>query len=134
MANPLIGKTLTAIWLAEDKKAIKFDVGNESIEAKADGDCCSSSWIENIENPEAIIGSPILSVEDLDMPDLLHEEYDDVTQCYGLKITSIKGTCTLDYRNESNGYYGGSLSWPGEYFYGGVYGQNVSKEEWKKIA
>lgn len=41
----------------------------------------------------------------------------------------------IDYRNESNGYYSGNLSWgDGDYFYGGVYGQNVSKQDWQKIA
>lgn len=137
MENPLLGKTLTAIYLAEDQKAVKFEInGEEPIVARADGDCCSRTWIENVENPEVLVGSPILTVENLDMPQTPRDEgdYDDVTVCYGLKITTAKGTCTLDYRNESNGYYGGDLSWPGDYFYGGVYGQNVSKEEWKKIA
>ena len=53
------------------------------------------------------------------------------------KIATEKGSCLLDYRNESNGYYGGILEWPPEkasYFYGGVYGQNVSNEVWRQIA
>lgn len=134
--NILIGKTITAIYLAEDKKAIKFDVdGSEPIIAKTDGDCCSSTWIENVENPDTLIGSTILSVADLDMPEQSAKEEDyEVIAYYGMKITTAKGDCVLDYRNKSNGYYGGNLSWPGDYFYGGVNDQNVSKEEWKQIA
>ena len=38
MTNPLIGKKVVAVHLAEDKKAIKFDVeGGEPIVARADG-------------------------------------------------------------------------------------------------
>lgn len=135
--NLLIGKTLTAVHLADDKKAIRFDVeGGEPIVARADGDCCSSTWIENVENPEAIVGSPVLSAEAIDMPEreLKRDDF-DVVAFYGFKIATLNGECVIDYRNESNGYYGGNLVWPDEgYFYGGVYGQNVSKEDWRQIA
>lgn len=136
--NPLIGKTITAIYLAEDQKAIKFDIdGGEPIIARADADCCSETWIENVENWEALIGSPVLTAEDIDMPVARAggDDYYDVIQFYGFKITTTKGACVLDYRNSSNGYYGGDLVWPGadDYFYGGVYGQNVSKNVWKTL-
>ena len=39
----------------------------------------------------------------------------------------------IDYRNNSNGYYGGEIVWPGEDFYGGVYGQNESNMDWRDI-
>jgi len=132
--NPLIGKTITSIEVAKDKKAIKFNLADaNSIIVKADGDCCSSTWIESLDMPEAILGAPVTAVEDIPMPDLGQPEY-DVIQYYGCKITTTKGSCVIDYRNESNGYYGGNLSWPeDDYFYGGVYGQNISKEEWETV-
>ena len=136
MTNPLIGKKVVAVHLAEDKKAIKFDVeGGEPIVARADGDCCSQSWIEYVETPENLLGT-VVAVEDVDMPDKGSPDEYEVIAYYGCKIATEKGSCLLDYRNESNGYYGGNLSWLGKasYFYGGVYGQNVSKEEWKQIA
>jgi hypothetical protein len=131
----LVGRTITAVYLAEDKKAIRFDVaGGDPIIAKADGDCCSSTWIENIENAEALIGTPVLSASDISMREDQRDD-DGLIQFYGFKISTAKGDCILDYRNESNGYYGGNLSWPGDgYFYGGVFGQNVSKEEWREVA
>ena len=137
--NPLVGKKILAVYLAEDKKAIKFDLdGAEPIITRADGDCCSSTWIEYIETPENLLGT-VAAVEDVDMPDKGSPAEYDVIAYYGCKITTDKGSCLLDYRNESNGYYGGSLDWPrkdgtASYFYGGVFGQNVSNEDWKKIA
>ena|SRR5208337_447769 len=134
----LIGKTIASIELAKDQKAIKFNLSDgSSIVAKTDGDCCSESWIESIDNPEALIGSPVLAVEDISMAELPRDEDCDLTQCYGCKIRTANGEAFMEYRNTSNGYYGGSLYWPGEeydYFYGGVFGQNISKEEWYPIA
>jgi len=64
-----------------------------------------------MDDPQALLGT-VSAVEDLEMPDLgnipgkYREDVDEV-QYYGLKITTDKGRCTLDYRNDSNGYYGG---------------------------
>lgn len=128
MENPLIGKTLTAIYLADDKLAIKFELGTESIVAHCDADCCSNTWVEHVELPAKGFPAQVLAVENLDLPN----ETDEITH-YGLKITTDRGELVIDYRNESNGYYGGNLQWPGEYFYGGVYGQNISTENWVEV-
>jgi hypothetical protein len=134
--NRLVGKKIVAVHLAEDKKAIKFDIeGADPIIARADGDCCSSTWIETVETPENLLGT-VTAVEDIDMPKQPYDE--DKYECisfYGCKISTDKGSCLLDYRNESNGYYGGNLDWGGKasYFYGGVFGQNISNEDWQQI-
>ncbi len=141
--NPLVGKRVTAVWLADDQQAIKFDVeGAEPIIARADGDCCSHSWIESLDAPDALLGV-VQSVDDLDMPDLGSTAanaqdktvgYDpECISFYGCKIVTDKGACVLDYRNESNGYYGGSLVWPSGHFYGGVFNQNESKMQWRLV-
>ena len=138
--NPLVGKKVTAVYVADDKHAIRFDVeGADPIIAKVDADCCSHTWIEYVETPENLLGT-VTAVEDLDMPqkDYDTQKYDCLT-FYGCKLSTEKGSCLLDYRNESNGYYGGSLEWPrkdgtASYFYGGVFGQNISKEKWEKVA
>lgn len=132
--NPLLGKKVTAVHLAEDKLAIKFGVeGSDPIVAKVDGDCCSRSWIENVENWQALVGAVVTSVEDIEMPEHPEGPDEEVVKFYGLKITTDRGHCVIDYRNESNGYYGGNLSWPGDYHYGGVFKQNVSEEKWKEL-
>lgn len=124
----LVGKTLTKVELASDKLAIRFTVeGQEPIVAKCDADCCSSTWIEAVDMPAGGLPAKIIAADDLDMPGSTNE-----LARYGLKLTTDKGDLVLDYRNESNGYYGGNLSWPGEYHYGGVYGQANSTEEWQE--
>jgi hypothetical protein len=128
--NPLIGRTVVGVFIATDKKALRFDVEDgAAIVARADGDCCSSTWIESADAPEMLLGK-VVSVEDLAMPDSGQPDEYEVVAYYGCKITTDKGRCVIDYRNKSNGYYGGDLRWPGDYYYGGVWGQNISTEEW----
>jgi hypothetical protein len=134
--NILVGKTIKEVFLASDSKAMKFVTDEGDIIAKADGDCCSDSWVESVDDPTVLIDATVLEVEDTSMPDLGSPgEYDGVIAYYGCKITTTKGRAVIDYRNSSNGYYGGNLSWPDDkYFYGGVHGQNISNEDWKPLS
>lgn len=140
--NPLVGKTISAIYLADHQGAIKFDLDDSTtVEALCDGDCCSHTWIEEIINHEAAIGSPVTKVEEIDLPEEFcgltkTDHFEEEMQFYGCAIETAKGRCTIAYRNSSNGYYGGRLAWPSDddhYYYGGVFGQNKSNKEWKLI-
>ena len=136
MTKCLDDKTITGVELSEDKKAIRFLIeGGDPIVAKCDADCCSHTWIEHVELPALGFPAKVLSAAALDLPGSQDDHPDhDCLQGYGLKITTDKGDLIIDYRNSSNGYYGGSLSWPDDkYFYGGVYGQNVSNEKWQPV-
>lgn len=115
----------------DDRKALRFDtVDGGEIIVRVAWDCCSDSWGEGIELPALGFPCVVLEVNDLDQ-DVLHEE--GVTAMYGCQIKTTSGDMVLDYRNESNGYYGGNLCWPDESFYGGVYGQNVSTMNWQEV-
>ena len=132
--STLPGKTITRVELAEDHKAIKFVLQDgESVVAKTDGDCCSNSWIEHVSLPAGGFPATVLSEEEVEMPNVPDNPYGDVTRRYGFKLVTDKGYFELEFRNESNGYYGGNLSWPEDYFYGGVFGQNVSNEVWRPL-
>ena len=132
MTNILVGRTIKDMKLADDKKAILFVTDSGDVVARMDGDCCSSTWAEHIEMVP--LPALVVSVDDIDMPDLGSPDKYEVIAYYGCKITTDKGYIIIDYRNESNGYYGGNISWPDDgYFYGGVYGQNISTQIWKDI-
>lgn len=139
MTNLLLNQTIKEVKIASDKQALLF-IAEDGTEFKAftDGACCSYTWIEHIEMPALGLPFKIVAIEDLDMPDLGNMEDCNVVSYYGAKITTDKGEMIIDYRNDSNGYYGGNIVWPvseGEYnyFYGGVHGQNISNEEWQDI-
>lgn len=130
----LVGRTLKGVKLAKDRQSILFQTDKGEVLVSVDADCCSTTWVESIELPALGFPSKVISVENLDMPDLGTMEGCDVVAYYGCKIVTDGGEMIIDYRNDSNGYYGGNLSWPGDYFYGGVYKQNVSAHEWTDIS
>lgn len=117
--NLLVGMTLKQILLSEDRTFIQFmAIDGQILLAKAEGDCCSSTWIEDVLFPDAAIGSEILAADDIDLPEHLHtptitENYEDSMEYYGFQIRTTKGVTTIAYRNSSNGYYGGRLDWCG---------------------
>ena len=138
MANALIGKTITEMKIAADKEALLFITTDGEIHAKVDGDCCSQSWIESVELPVNGFPATVTAAEDIDMPDLGNGDA-ELRQYYGYKLTTDKGDIIIDYRNDSNGYYGGSIWFPDSdpeaynSYYGGVHGQNKSNEKWQDI-
>lgn len=137
--NPLIGKTLIGVKLAKDKEAILFQTPEGDIVARCDADCCSYTWVENIESTVRDFPALVTAAEDIEdgLPEMVKNDPEhDCLQFYGFKIATDKGVLVIDYRNSSNGYYGGNLTWPGEYHYGGVYGQNNhdDEREWLEAA
>lgn len=132
--NFLVGRTLTGMKIADDKGALLFNTTDGDVLVRADGDCCSHTWVEHVELPVSF-PCVVSAVDDLDMREPQDDGDYEVIKFYGCKIVTDKGDIVIDYRNSSNGYYGGNLVWPDDrYFYGGVYGQNVSNQNWVEIS
>lgn len=135
--NPLIGKVVTGLQIADDRQALRFVLADGEMVVLVDAECCSYTWVENVELPALGFPATVTAVEELDMPEQPPSQFQkdtDVLAYYGCKITTDRGEIVIDYRNDSNGYYGGSLLWPGDgRFYGGAYGQNVSKQVWTDL-
>jgi hypothetical protein len=119
MTNPLIGKTVVKVEMTTDNEALRFTCSDGTTElAVCYADCCSLTWIEYIEDAENLLGT-VVSVENLELKPGEHvvnddpDNYNDFVQFYGCKIYTEKGYCLIDFRNESNGYYGGDLMWGG---------------------
>ncbi len=138
MSACLIGKTILRVMIAKDREAMLFETTEGNIVCKVDGDCCSHTWIEDVELPALGFPAKCTAMGDLEMPPgapTKTDNYEEEMSYYGYKITTDRGEIVIAYRNSSNGYYGGSINWPDEdYYYGGVFGQNISKEEWEEIS
>lgn len=113
----IIGLKLNKISVNADKTFLVLNLthptdGDTKVFGDVEGECCSESWIEHISLPVALPAT-ITGVEDLDFPDLStwdNPEY-EFLQFYGFNIHTDKGSLTIDYRNDSNGYYGGQINW-----------------------
>lgn len=77
---------------------------------RGEGDCCSHTWIEDVVNIDALRQARIETVVERECPDKKEERKEfNVVAFYELVITTSRGVAVVDYRNESNGYYGGWL-------------------------
>lgn len=118
--NKLIGKTIVGMKISAEKDALLFEVeGGGQLMAIVDGDCCSTSWVEAVELPALGFPFTITAVENLELnkDGVWNEDGYEFVQFYGSKVSTDKGDMVIDYRNESNGYYGGDIHWPGEGYY-----------------
>jgi hypothetical protein len=125
----LIGKTVVSVTINEKKTAICFNTLEAgSIRFVTKGDCCSSTWIEHIDNLDALIAHRIVATEEIDMGPSKWFKTDwntgeetettngfssDCVRFYGQSFTTDLGIFKVEYRNRSNGYYGGSLNHDG---------------------
>jgi hypothetical protein len=117
--DKVVGKTIESVSLNDTRDEVRFVFGDGTIKRYGvEGDCCSESWIEHLTVPDDISGSTILSVEESDGVEASDEQYAeskskrgeaDCLQVYSTRFRTNRGDIVLEYRNDSNGYYGGSL-------------------------
>jgi len=117
--SDLVGKIFTDVKVDENgggrfnSSAVVF-IGSESFALGYHGDCCASCDVKQIDGDlEDLIGTPILSAEETfsdeppSGPD--YEHLDSWTWTF-YNIRTIKGTVTIQFWGESNGYYSETAS------------------------
>lgn len=121
----LIGLTVLEIELDDShgELSLKLKDSHNNIvhvffEARAG--CCSQSWIETLDGKEDIIGCEISDIIEhdsigFDWDETYKPPHGGINQqrsnvIYNYEIITPKGSCVIDFRNTSNGYYGGYLS------------------------
>ena len=107
----IAGHTITKVEISQSKEYLRITTDRRTFVFEAKGDCCSHSWFEAIDDPQAMLGK-VVEVEEIDIPfsKTRPEQVDyEYIQYYGVRFTTAAGRATVEYRNSSNGYYGGSL-------------------------
>lgn len=100
-----IGKVIESVSFDSEQGTLFFTDGS-SLRLTLDADCCSYSYFteDALEEAKHLAGE-IRAIEDrFNEEDGTHEN-----KYYFLTFVTSKGHVTLDWRNESNGYYGGSV-------------------------
>lgn len=106
----LVGKTVTNVYVSSGKQVITFELApGEFVSYECYGDCCSSTWIEHINGLDALLGQVIRKHEYFDMGEDGEDDRDESVQVYEDRLLTDRGVFSIEYRNGSNGYYGGSL-------------------------
>lgn len=91
---------------------IVFISGDKEYIYAAQGECCSESWFYHILGIDCLIGHTVQKVDEIDMGEiddgLTRQGYDKL---YKITLTTESGYCDIEFRNSSNGYYGGWCSY-----------------------
>lgn len=103
----IVGEETTSVSYTEESLSIHLSNGN-TVVFNAEGDCCSHSFIEDIDDPSVFDNATILEVSDESGEQLDIGDW-EVHKWTFYKFKTTKGYATLSFRNESNGYYDGSL-------------------------
>lgn len=107
--NELIGKVIKKITINLDHTIICFETDQGHFAYVAEGGCCSRSWISNLTYGNRYSSSPIKEVKEISMPEV-GVKGTECLQQYGIKLIDKDGyEILIEHRNESNGYYGGSM-------------------------
>lgn len=77
-------------------------------------DCCDSTWFNDVLGVDALIGYPVLRLEEVSLPevrlpDLQPNGGHDVLRTYAINIYTLRGMGTVMVRNQSNGFYVGRV-------------------------
>lgn len=118
----LEGKVIQALIMDSDKVQIAFITDQGRYNFFCEADCCSESWINHVADIDVLLGHKVNEVESIDMfgllqvtPEPTRQECDQVMFH---RLHTDKGICVLEFRNSSNGYYGGWLTEQGNDFDG----------------
>lgn len=126
MFRSMVGRKINrvAINLEKTQITLLFDDGHHRT-FNVEGGCCSASWIEHLEMPTTVSGGTIIGVHDGAPVTQNHDDHDhdvdmigttgnEYVQVYNTVIRTDLGDIVIEYRNASNGAYGGSLTSPHE--------------------
>ena len=114
----LKGLRVVEAQVSIDKTLVRLqDAEGRVVWLSAVGDCCSNSWFEHIDGmapPFTLTEEPEFDrwmepkkeVRDWNNPD---DSGKDVLKIYAIKFKTNRGRASLELRNASNGYYGGTV-------------------------
>ena len=113
--DPIIGETIIAVAHDPNEDSLTFHCIGGKYMYSTEGDCCSQSWIEHMTLPPDIVGATITGITSPELPpheDLPPDGDDDHIAVYHTAWQTTKGEIIAEYRNSSNGYYGGWMTGP----------------------
>lgn len=112
----IVGKKIVSASLNVDNDELCLvDDKGQHHWLSAVGDCCSKSWFEHITFPTFpfVVKEAICVKWDFEprREEVDDDEGRDDLKIYALKFKTSKGHIDLELRNQSNGFYGGSIAY-----------------------
>ena len=109
----LVGKHVLGVQMNTGKDVVRFITTTGVLDYECYGDCCSESWVNHVNDIGNLIDATVTLVEEFDFHSMLGIEPEptrqDSDEVLFHKVHTNKGTCLIEFRNSSNGYYGGNF-------------------------
>ena len=99
------------VSVTNDNYSVTLTTDKHVVVLHAEGDCCSNSWFEHVDDMGAV-GGNITEFTNEGMPEGFVQAPDTEYEClqyYFMTLKTTKGRVHLEMRNSSNGYYGGYI-------------------------
>ncbi len=113
-AKLIIGSKVTGISVLKDYEVSLLLDGGWQARLWLDADCCSNSFFTDMTQFDELVGATIVEFEERhgkSREDLKEDNLrDECPSWHFLVIKTDKGHVTIDWRNDSNGYYDGILN------------------------
>ena len=105
----IIGRKLVSIESTKEEIVLNLD-GGATCTIKAEGDCCSESWFEHVDDNDAT-GGDVTEIDNAieDATELKAKDHECLLSSF-LTIKTTTGRLHVELRNSSNGYYSGYLT------------------------
>lgn len=103
----IIGKVIRKLEINEDKTAVRFTFDDGVAYLVVSGDCCSESWIEHFSGVDNLLRHTIKEIVEKELGSVMptRQESDAL---YSVEFkTDGYSFSGIEFRNSSNGYYGG---------------------------
>src|SRR6478752_3160857 len=108
----LIDRKIIKVEMDGDEILVFTDSEGNKIAYETFGDCCSYSWFAHVTGLKNLLNQVVTEVterQEFSEEDQKRAEAEGDYDClalYGYIIKTKKGTCDIEFRNDSNGYYG----------------------------
>lgn len=105
----LVGTAIINISIDVDEQHfLQFDTSKGTFVYFAEGDCCSESWFYAVVGLENLIGHFVRKINLITLGDIVDGlGRQEVDELYAVHFITDAGFAGVEFRNSSNGYYGG---------------------------
>jgi hypothetical protein len=110
----MIAFKIAKVDVPSDYQVRLLNAEDKGVELLLEADCCSTSYFtpESLADLKGLVGATLIELEEVQEKYWGHKytNTDDTrTRYHALLIKTDKQSLTVDWRNDSNGYYDGNL-------------------------
>ena len=107
----MLGHVFSRVLVSENNQVMTFlSEDGTRFEFYHEQDCCESVQVEDVIGDLAdLVGCPLVEADEISSDGFPNPEYGDVPQWTFYRFSTVRGTVTIRWLGDSNGYYSTSV-------------------------